>query len=358
MVKLDLHDLQIKPNIISHFDSRRELDPFIYYEHNINTLYKRSNFLPLITAPMDTVINETNYKTFIQNGIHSILPRNPHRKIEYSNEVLFMAYGLDEFIQNFISISNDDIFRLKSLKQYVLIDIANGHMLKLHNTIKKAKHIYGDNMTIMAGNVANPETYRLLSESGASYVRVGIGNGNACLTTKQTSVGHPMASLIQGCKELSKTISKPAKIIADGGMKSYSDIIMSLALGADLVMVGSLLNKCLESCGQTYLFNLFKVKNNSKIAEMAFKNKWKLTKVYRGMSTKEVQKTLGNKTLKTSEGIVTKRGVEYKLSQWVENFESYLRTAMSYTNCKNLNEFKNNTEIIQITQNAYKRMNK
>jgi len=76
------------------------------------------------------------------------------------------------------------------------------------------------------------------------------------------------------------------------------------------------------------------------------------------MSTKEVQKKWGNAILKTSEGIVTYRKVEYTLNGWVENFNSYLRSAMSYSDSKTLEEFINKANIIQISDNAFKRFKK
>jgi hypothetical protein len=76
------------------------------------------------------------------------------------------------------------------------------------------------------------------------------------------------------------------------------------------------------------------------------------------MSTKEVQKKWGATKLKTSEGVVRFRKVEYRLDKWVENFEDYLRSAMSYTNSKTLKEFIGKIELVQITNNAYKRFNK
>ena len=75
------------------------------------------------------------------------------------------------------------------------------------------------------------------------------------------------------------------------------------------------------------------------------------------MSTKEVQKSWGKTYLKTSEGIVKTNKINYSLSQWTENFESYLKSAMSYTDSMTLEEFKK-SDYIFITQNALNRFNK
>jgi hypothetical protein len=72
------------------------------------------------------------------------------------------------------------------------------------------------------------------------------------------------------------------------------------------------------------------------------------------MSTKEVQKKWGRDKLITSEGISKYNKVEYTLDKWLENLQDYLKSAMSYTNSRNLEEFKD-TEYIFITENALKR---
>ena len=138
-------------------------------------------------------------------------------------------------------------------------------------------------------------------------------------------------------------------------MKDYSDIIKALGLGADYVMFGSILNKCLESSGQNYLFN---IKINSILATKFYDWGFPIKKHFYGMSTKIAQKKMGKKTLKTSEGVVRKQKVEYKLASWVENFEHYLRTAMSYSDARNLNEFIGKADFELITENAYNRFNK
>jgi hypothetical protein len=75
------------------------------------------------------------------------------------------------------------------------------------------------------------------------------------------------------------------------------------------------------------------------------------------MSTKEVQRKWGKKKLTTSEGIVKYNKVEYTLESWIDNFKDYLKSAMSYTNSKTLEEFKE-SEFIFITENSLKRFNK
>ena len=329
--KLDFNDLLIVPKETTNIDSRSTIDPF------------RCGMLPLFTAPMDTVVSAKNAGLYIINDINVCLPRN------IESDLGFKSYSINQ-MNVFIKENKNKI-----PTGFYLIDVANGHMNSLVELTKKIKKI-NSNIKLMVGNIANPETYRILSEAGADYIRVGIGNGGGCLTTQNTGVGYPMASLIKECYDISATLLNPAYIVADGGMQTYSDIIKALALGADYVMLGSILNKCLESAGDNYIFKKIKVSQNT--AEVFYNLGIPVYKKFRGMSTKEVQKKWGAEKLKTSEGVVRFRKVEYKLDKWRENFEDYLRSAMSYTGSMNLNEFIGNVELVEITNNAYKRFNK
>ena len=186
-----------------------------------------------------------------------------------------------------------------------------------------------------------------------------IVHNSGCLTSANTGVHYPMASLISECYSIKKKGSYKTQIIADGGFKNFDDIIKALALGADYVMLGGTLNKSLESCSTTKLFKfipLCQSKANFVWDNFPFLRKY-FYKHFRGMSTKEVQKKWGKSILTTSEGIYKTNKVEYKLSSWVENFEDYLKSAMSYTNSLNLDEFKE-SEHIFITENALHRYNK
>lgn len=329
-MKFDFNDILIKPAVASKITSRKEVNPFY------------NGFLPLITAPMDTVIGPENEKTFYDLKINTCLPRGEKSMFGWTS----------------VSLSEMRVlFDLNQINEngYYLIDIANGHMSELVNFVKVISKNY-PNLNLMVGNVANPKTYVELSNAGAKYVRVGIGNGNACSTTFHTAIGYPLGSLIKECYKLSCELETPAKIVADGGMKTYSDIIKALALGADYVMVGSLFNKAIESCGDNYIWK--KIKVNQKIAKLAYEKNIPVYKRFRGMSTKEVQKKWGKEVLTTSEGVIRVRKVEYTLAKWIDNFESYLRSAMSYTNSENLSDFIGNVKTINITNNAYKRFEK
>ena len=76
------------------------------------------------------------------------------------------------------------------------------------------------------------------------------------------------------------------------------------------------------------------------------------------MSTKEAQKAMGKTSIKTSEGVVRFRRVEYYISGWTENFRHYLRNAMSYGDARTLEAFRGNRELCKISKNAYDRFNK
>ena len=338
-MKFDWNDISIVPETLSSISSRKEVDPTY------------SGKLPIFTAPMDKVIDETNVNQFVENNINVCLPR--HVKYEVvKNEDYFYSYGLDEIIE---------ILDKKSqLPKRILIDVANGHMQKLYDTAKKIKQTYEDKIELMIGNIANPDTYKKYCEIGVDYIRVGIGGGSACTTSANVSIHYPMASLISECAYFKSIYDKPTKIVADGGFRNFSDIIKALALGADYVMLGGIFNKCLDSCGETFMkdsqsqyyqVDFLKAMN-------AFDAGVDVYKYYRGMSTKEVQKSWNRSELKTGEGITKYNKVEYTLEGWCENFTDYLKSAMSYCDSRNLNEFIVEVRYEIISQNSFMRFNK
>ena len=356
MIHPDFNDILITPAVTSSIRSRSEINP---YKSDIG----QTPWLPLFVSPMDTVIGLDNWRLYLESKMPICFPRDirPESFKEEENgllsaysSVIFFSYSLDETSQLCEWLENN---KGEDLEFNVLIDIANGHMKHMVDLVKELRS--RTKVKIMVGNIANPETYRVLSESGADFIRVGIGFGGGCLTAMNTGVGYSMAQLVKECSDIKDEMEsmdqKTSKIVADGGFREYSDIIKALALGADYVMLGSILNKCLESSGDTYWKG---IKVSSDIAGFLWRRKFKLEKKFRGMSTKEVQKKWGKEKLTTSEGVVRMRTVKYTLEGWTENFIDYLKSAMSYTNSRELKDFIGNVKWTVISQNSFNRFNK
>ena len=72
-VKLDFNDVLIVPKKITEINTRSLVNPYIH------------NKLPLITAPMDTVISLDNMSTYLDNKINTCLPRNIKSNIGFKS---------------------------------------------------------------------------------------------------------------------------------------------------------------------------------------------------------------------------------------------------------------------------------
>lgn len=353
-LKFDLNDIVLIPAESSDVCSRKEC--LIDSDHD-----EWFPTLPLMAAPMDTVVCSENFTKYIKLGIIPCIPRGV-KVNTYNSPRYFKSYGLSE-IESQLELrrSTDGVIRLNKEQdpehftnyQYILIDIANGHMSKLIGIIKELKK--WPNLKVMVGNVANPETFANLALAGADYVRCSIGTGAGCTTAANVSINYPMGSLISECREQKIKLGVETKIVADGGMKNYSDIIKALALGADYVMVGSLFNKAIGSSGYNYLYG---IKLRYRLAKKLWLWGFPVKKKYRGMSTKAVQRSWGKSELVTAEGITKYQKVEYTLEQWTENFKDYLRSAMSYCNAKKLSDFIGVVQYVFITESARRRFDK
>ena len=365
-------------------NSRSEADP-----------YNKDNMLPLITAPMYSVVSgeDRNYKEFLNRGIQVCLPRNQTAQIEA--EVIgtssFISVSLNRFIKDYID-SNE-----RYCIHQVCIDTANGNMPKLHDAIRKAKKRYGDNLIIMAGNVSSVKAFAELAKTGVDYIRVGVGGGGGCNTTSNTGIGQEgLEELVKLCShyvtrysgkgyypggpfnwniwmgttgyaidiptEEEKYNIANVKIIADGistyvkqcekkygfNDNGYAAINKLLYAGADLVMIGRLFAQSSESAGKKrkkgfeYIIDDFGEREY-----ISFKGQEVL---YSGMSTQKEQQAY-NEDIKPSEGSTTWLPVRWTLDEWLfgsktqdeapylSGWVNTIKSAMSYVGAKTLNNF-------------------
>ena len=354
----------------------------VRHRSNIKVTYN-DGYLPIFTAPMDTVVGASNMRVFEKNKIIPIMPRTEsiEARLEWYKNGYWIAVGLTEFEKYWLHAINFPLPNKPETVVKVLIDQANGHMDILPDYIKKAKkqaEKYNVTLEIMIGNIANPMAYKILAEAGADYVRIGIGGGLCCITASNSANYMPMASLIDGCKGLKDSYNLTCKIIADGGISNFSRAIKALALGADYVMMGSLLGSCFESAAElqyesadtddiTNMYNNMKhddltcdiCHTMSEEEKKEFIATYHPAKIIYGMSTRKAQKKINpNAKLKTSEGIERRVNVEYTLAQWVDNFKSFLRTAMSYDDFVDIKDYIGAPTLKLMSESAKASINK
>ena len=113
------------------------------------------------------------------------------------------------------------------------------------------------NLEMILGNIGSGETVGKIIKEASNYcdaLRVGIGPGAACITQQELGTGRAQASAVWDCAQTAKSLEAKyglMPIIADGGIKILDaedqgptkpgDITKALALGAQTVMMGSLL---------------------------------------------------------------------------------------------------------------------
>ena len=81
-------------------------------------------------------------------------------------------------------------------------------------------------------------------------------------------------------------------------------------------------------------------------------------KEYWGMSTKRAQRHMGGTGDKNSEGIIDKVLVDCTLQERTEQIEASIKSAMSYCNAYNLNEFRINAILTRVSPSSFLAYNK
>jgi IMP dehydrogenase len=122
------------------------------------------------------------------------------------------------------------------------IDSSDGYSEWQRDTIQWIKQEYNGTVKVGAGNVVDEEGFLYLAESGADFVKVGIGGGSICITREQKGIGRGQATSVT---EVAKARDRYFKqtgiyvpICSDGGIVHDYHMTLALAMGANFVMLG------------------------------------------------------------------------------------------------------------------------
>ncbi|MHB8443550.1 MAG: IMP dehydrogenase [Patescibacteria group bacterium] len=229
---------------------------------------------------------------------------------------------------------------LKAGADIIVIDIAHGHSIKAINAVKDLKSEFKDNIVLIIGNIATYDAAEEFIQLGVDALKVGIGPGSACSTRIVTGVGIPQITAIDEVYRASKTTDIP--IIADGGIRNSGDISKALACGASTVMLGNLLARTISSSGNTIEID------------------GELFKEYKGEASRtemnkqfKLEKRTNTKSL-VPEGVEGRIPIDGTVEDTLNRLTGGIRSSMSYTNSRTLQEFRDNAEFIQITAAGFK----
>ena len=331
---LTYDDIQLVP-AYSSIKSRQNI--------KLHTLLSRRYGLlnPIVASPMDTVCEfEMAYKMAEMGGVGCI-----HRFMSIGAQTdivrrLKEAIYADEFgiaeqwgvmyddwhaemklvpIMAAIGVQDEDRARALSLVEaganVLLIDVAHGHHQNVLDMIHWCKETLPDHIDIIAGNIATKEAAEDLITFGADGLRVGIGGGSLCTTRIKTGFGVPNVTSLE---EVCSVSGVP--VMADGGIRTSGDMAKALAIGAETVMLGSLLAGTDESPG--------------KILE----TQKGLYKRYRGSASLETKVTHGQQARNVegeSTTIPYKGGVKFIVNGLLDGVKS----ALSYAGAEDLKNY-------------------
>ena len=325
-------DLQIIPRY-SEVESRSQC--------NLTTRFTKQYKLgtPLVASPMDTVTEYNMAIAIASHGGVGIVHRfmsiekqaNQVRKIKEQEKLVSAAIGATgDYKERAQELVNAGAIVL-------LIDVAHGNTKQVRDAITWCKQNLPNYVDVIAGNVATYDGAKNLAKWGADAIRVGIGNGSLCETRIRTGIGIPqVTALIESIRAVEESgIDVP--IIADGGIRMTGDVAKALSLGADSVMLGSLLAGTRESPGEIHRMGIWP-------NEQLFKK-------YRGSASAEVKQVHGleEKNVEGNSKLIPYKG---KVERIVSDISDGVRSAMSYVDATTIEEFQAKSEHVLITQNG------
>ncbi|WP_308204919.1 IMP dehydrogenase [Frankia tisae] len=233
---------------------------------------------------------------------------------------------------------------------FLIVDTAHGHQRAVPDMVRRIKTDIpngadGRPLDVIGGNVATGAGAAALIAAGADAIKVGVGPGSICTTRVVSGVGVPQVTAIYEASRVAREHGVP--VIGDGGLQYSGDIAKAIAVGADTVMLGSLLAGVDESPGELIFIN------------------GKQYKAYRGMGSLAAMRSRGGARSYSkdryfqddvlSDDKLVPEGIEgqvpYRgsLAAVAHQLVGGLRAAMGYTGSPTIRRMQDDAQLIRIT---------
>lgn len=303
--------------------------------------------IPIIAAPMNTIVEAAMARAMHDLGGSSVL----HRYMSIADQVKqaqeLFEHGtlnsktVDDFFVA-VGANGDSADRVAALASVGVrrfcVDVANGHSehcIKAVQAIRRAV----PQAVIIAGNVCTYDGALRLADEGANAIRIGIGPGSMCTTRLVTGHGIPQLTAIESCVAV-KHVHPDLCMIADGGIRDSGDIVKALAIGADMVMVGSLLAGTSETPGPCI---------EDPQTGLSYK-------YYHGMASEEGRGSWfsGEQTSFVPEGASTRVPYKGDTHKVVERLVGGLQVGMSYSGAFDVEELRKNAKWYRVTNAGHR----
>ncbi len=269
-----------------------------------------------------------------------ITVKDIQKKLDYPNSCKDEAGRLR--VAAAVGVGPDTMMRVDLLIEagvdLLVVDTAHGHSRNVLDMVKVLKQKYPD-CQILAGNIATGEAAQALIDAGADAVKVGIGPGSICTTRVVAGVGVPQITAIMDVAEVTRKNGIP--LVADGGIRFSGDVAKAIAVGADVVMAGSLLAGTDESPGEKILFEGRVYKSYRGMGSLGAMQQGSKDRYFQGDIT-ETEKLV-------PEGIEGRVPYKGKARDVLYQMVGGLRSGMGYCGCPDIPGFQKNAKLVRAT---------
>ncbi len=304
---------------------------------------------PLVTAPPETTLEQAKQilhrnkveKLLLVDGAKQLRGMITIRDIDLTERHPNACKDDKGRLRVGAAVGVHDLDRVAALVMagvdVIVVDTAHGHSKNVVETVQRIKAAF--DVDVVAGNVATAAGTRALLEAGADGVKVGIGPGSICTTRVVAGVGVPQATAVKECARIARDFGAP--LIADGGIKYSGDITKALALGAETVMLGSLLAGVEESPGEVVILKGRAYKEVRGMGSLGAMIKGSKDR-YGQQDVREAQKLV-------PEGIEGRVPYKGPLSNYVYQLVGGLRAGMGYVGAPNLAALRTRARFVRVS---------